>query len=146
MKVIFTEDVPKVGKKGEIKDVSDGYARNFLFPQKKAEIATPKAVEQALVARAEQEKTDKIAVDQAKRLAGELKGKQFVIKAKAEKDTLFGSIGQKEIAAELTKNQVSIGADAVLLDEHIKKTGKTAVGLNLGHGVSVNVDIVVEAL
>ncbi len=102
MKVVFIEDVPNVGKAGQIKEVADGYGTNFLIPRKLAVSARPqdiKAVEAQIKARARvSAKTEA----EMKALAGELEGKEIIIKAKVgQQERLYGSITSADITAEL---------------------------------------------
>jgi large subunit ribosomal protein L9 len=126
MRVIFLQDVPRVGKRHDIKEVNGGYAMNFLFPQKLAELATPKAI-------AELEKRKKnIAIEREvqedlllKNLE-EIKGKVLNIKAKAdEKGHLFSGIHKKEIIEEMKKqNHADISEEFIVLEKPIKEVGE----------------------
>ena len=111
MKVILLQDVKSLGKKGELVTVSDGYARNFLFPRGLAKEANAQAMNE--FRNAEQSKQYKIdtAIANAKKAKEELEGSKFVIKAKAgESGKLFGSITAKQVAEEI-KKQYNITVD-----------------------------------
>ena len=99
MKVILLQDVKKMGKKGDVIEASDGYARNYLFPRKLAEEATANALH-VVNAKKENERRKKLAeLEAAQKLAAELKGKEVTVKAKAgESGRLFGAITNKDIA------------------------------------------------
>jgi len=132
MKVIFLQDVKGQGKKGEIKEVSDGYARNFLLKKGLAKVATEgnikmqQAHNQAMEKRKEQEKI------QAQQLAKEIEKLEITIKAKAGKDgRLFGAISTKQIADELKKKNIQIDKRKILLDEPIRSLGYTDVPLKI---------------
>ncbi len=92
MKVILLQDVKKIGKKGEVIEASDGYARNFLFPRKLAQEATDSNMH-ILNNKKENERKKKLAeIEAAQKLAGELKGKEITIKTKiGESGKLFGA-------------------------------------------------------
>ena len=111
MKVILLQDVKKVGKKGDVIEASDGYARNFLFPRKLAQEASDSNMH-ILNNKKENERKHKLAeLEAAQKLAGELKGKEITIKAKAgENGKLFGAITSKDVA-ELIKEQYKIEID-----------------------------------
>ena len=109
MKVILLQDVKSLGKKGELVNASDGYARNFLFPRGLAKEANAQAMNE--FKNAEQSKQYKIdtAIAAAQKAKEELEGSKFVIKAKAgDNGKLFGSITAKDIAEEVNKAEIII--------------------------------------
>ena len=133
MKVIFLQDVPRVGKRHDIKEVNDGYAVNFLLPRKLAEMATPKAI-------AELEKRMKnIAIekevqeDLLMKNLEEIKGKVVVIKTKAdEKGHLFSGIKNKEIVEEMHKqHHANISEEFIVLEKPIKKVGEFEIPISI---------------
>ncbi len=146
MKVVLLQDVKSLGKKGELVSVSDGYARNFLFPKSLAKEANAQAMNE--LKNAEQSKrykkeTEIAAANSAK---ANLEGSKFVIKAKAgESGKLFGSITAKEISAEI-KRQKSLNVDKrkIVLKSDIKNLGEYTAEIKLYTGISANIDIVVE--
>ena len=146
MKVVLLQDVKSLGKKGELVNVSDGYARNFLFPKSLAKEANAQAMNE--LRNAEQSKkfkrdTEIAAANQAKET---LEGAKFVIKAKAgESGKLFGSITPKELSAEI-KRQKSLDIDKrkIVLKREIKTVGEYTAEIKLYTGISANIDIVVE--
>ena len=104
MKVILLQDVPKMGKKYEVKDVNDGYARNFLLPKKIAEIATPGALKQLETRREKEVKAVKEKDSAIKQTLEKLKDFVLDIKEKAnENGHLFAGIDAKRISEELKK-------------------------------------------
>mgnify|MGYP001184941918 CR=1 FL=1 len=148
MKVIFLKDVKGQGKKGEIKEVSEGYARNFLIPQGAVQIATDgakKTLDQ--MAASVQKKKDKEKED-AKALAARLSEMTVVIKAKAgEGGRLFGAITSKHIAETLeAANKITIDKRKIELDDPIRTLGTTKVTVKLYPDVkgTLNVQIVEE--
>ncbi len=126
MKIILLQDVPKVGRKYDIKEVNDGYAVNFLFPKKLAEPATPKAV--AEVERRKKEIVIEREVEQnlLEKNLEDIKGKTLIIKAKAdEKGHLFSAVHEKTLAEELYKQcRVQIDSKFILLEKPVKQTGE----------------------
>lgn len=132
MKVIFLQDVKGQGKKGEIKEVSEGYARNYLIPKGLVQIATPgatKSMEQMNAALAKKKEREK---QEAIELAAKLAEMTVVIKAKAgEGGRLFGAITSKQIAEALEKMNVKIDKKKIELDEPIRTLGVTKVPLRL---------------
>jgi large subunit ribosomal protein L9 len=133
MKVILLEDVKSLGKKGEIVNVSDGYARNAIFPKKLGVEATPKALNDLKL---QNKHADKVAQEQyeaAQKLAEELKDKKVTLKMKAgEGGRAFGSVSTKEIAAA-AKEQLGLELDKkkMQLAEPIKSFGVTEVPIKL---------------
>lgn len=142
MKVVLLQDVKGHGKKGELCNVSDGYARNFLFPKKLAVEADNAALnelknrEQA-AAHHKQEK-----INAAKATADALNGKEVVIKAKAGSNgKLFGSVTSKEIAAEI-KNKLGIEIDKKKMSvADIKNFGEYTAEIKLYQGITAKINV-----
>ena len=132
MKVIFLQDVKGQGKKGEIKEVSEGYARNFLLPKGLVQIATTgaaKSLEQMQAAEGKKKEREKQA---AQALAAKLSEMTVVIKAKAgEGGRLFGAITSKQIAEALEREKITIDKRKIELDEPIRTLGVTKVHVKL---------------
>ncbi len=137
MKVILTEDVNGLGKKGELVKASDGYARNFLFPNKKAIEAT-KGNLKALETRNETEKKKKDReLEAAKELAVRIENVIVNIKAKAgEGGKLFGSVTSKEVVLKLKEqHNIKIDKRKLNMSEHIKEIGSKVVDVKIYPGV-----------
>lgn len=132
MKVIFLQDVKGQGKKGEIKEVSEGYARNFLLPKGLVQIATAgaaKSLEQIQAAEGKKKEREKQA---AQALAAKLSEMTVVIKAKAgEGGRLFGAITSKQIAEALEREKITVDKRKIELDEPIRHLGVTKVHVKL---------------
>jgi large subunit ribosomal protein L9 len=146
MKVILQADVPGQGKKGALVNVSDGYARNFLFPRKLAAEATPASI--AEYERNEKAKAAKLerAKAEAQELAKSLKGKGVTLKGKGGTGgRLFGSVTNVEVAEALnTQYDLNIDRKDVSLAEAIKTQGSYTAKVKLGHGVSAEIEVMVE--
>lgn len=133
MKVVLKKDIANVGKIGDVKSVSDGYAMNFLFPKKFAEPATD-----ATLARIEAETAKKAAAKataeaEIKAAAKALAGARLVIKAKTKDRKLFGSIDAAGIAAAIAKKGiVGVTERNIHLPKPIKETGEFPVEANFG--------------
>lgn len=139
------EDVKGTGKKGDLANVSDGYARNFLFPRKLAKEANAQVMNE--LKNAESSRLYKIEVDtaQAKAAAENLKDKTLKITAKAgQGGRLFGSVTSREIAAEL-KRQFSISVDKrkISLAQDIKAFGTYNCEIKLYNGVTATLKVMV---
>lgn len=146
MKVILLQDVKGQGKKGEIVNASDGYARNFLFPKKLAIEANDtnmkawkrnKAKEDAAAA-------EKLAAAQA--AAKEIKGKTYVLNAKAgEGDRLFGSVTNMDVANVLAENGITVDKRNIEMEDHIKTVGQYKVKIKLHPQVKTEITVDVQA-
>lgn len=146
MKVIFLQDIARVAKTGEVKDVADGYARNFLLPRRIAVAATAGAMKemQALIQREASRRAKSEA--ELKALAEQLSGKEIIIKAKAgAKDKLYGTITTADIAAELEKvHNLVVDKRKIELAEPIKQTGEHDVTVKLGKELISTIKVKVE--
>ncbi len=146
MKVILLQDIKGTGKKGELKEVSDGYARNFLLPKNLAKKATAQAMSE--LKNAEESKAFKIEEEKKKANSEkqQLEGQSVKITAKAGSNgRLFGSVTAKEISAEL-KRQFSINVDKrkITLDADIKSFGTYNAQIKLYQGIVAQVKVVVS--
>lgn len=144
MKVILLQDVKKIGKKGDVINTSDGYARNFLFPRKLAQEATDSNLH-ILNNKKENERKQKLAeLEAAQKLAAELKGKEVKITAKTgESGKLFGAITSKDVA-ELIKTQYNIAVDKkkIVMDT-IKVAGGYEIEVKLYPEVSTRMKVII---
>ena len=144
MKVILLQDVKKMGKKGDVIEASDGYARNYLFPRKLAEEATANALH-VVNAKKENERKKKLAeLEAAQKLAAELKGKEVSIEAKAgESGRLFGAITNKDIAEVInSKFNLSIDKKKIVMDT-IKVAGGYEIEIKLYPEVSTKMKVII---
>lgn len=133
MKVILLADVKSLGKKGEIVNVSDGYARNMLFPKKLGVEANSKNLNDLKLQNQNKEKVAKENLEAAQKFAKELESMSVTVQIKVgENGRVFGSISAKEIA-EAAKKQLGIELDKkkLLMDAPIKSLGVTMVPVRL---------------
>ena len=147
MKVILREDVKNLGHMGEVVNVSDGYARNFLFPKKFAVEANTKNLK-------EFEHNKKVIIERAAKLkesfksvADKLSSLSLTIKAKTgEDDKLFGSVTNMNIAEALASEGFDIDKKKIIIDEPIKRLGEYSVAIKLHHDLltAVKVHVVQE--
>ena len=146
MKVILLCDVKDTGKKNEIINVSDGFARNFLFPRKWAAEATPAAIKEIERKRALEEKLEAERREEALQRAASLKGKTIQLVAKCgEKGRLYGSITVQEIA-EALKAQHGVDVDKRKLEcEPIRQTGEYDATVWVYSGITAKMKVVVTA-
>ncbi len=143
MKVILQEDVRSLGKKGEIVEVSTGYARNFVLPKKIGIEATPANINSWKL---KKQHDDKVAAENlaaAKKLAESLSDKFIDTKMKVGKDgRAFGSVSTKEIS-ELIKNEIGLDVDKkkIVLDVPVKSLGNFKVSIKLYPGVTAEITL-----
>lgn len=139
MKVILLVDVRGVGRRYEVKEVHDGYARNFLIPQKLAVLAD----EKQLAAKKSHDEQEAGETERLQKLADKLAKEVFEFKIKAgAKGEVFGSVSKKDIEGAL-RNTPSAGAE-VVLEHPIKATGEHEVEVSLGRGVKAKVKILIK--
>ena len=131
MRVILTKDVEELGSKGDILDVADGYARNYLVPQSLAMKATAGAVRQAEVMRRARIEADRRAREEAELLAQSLVGSRVVVAARAgDEGKLFGSVGTVDVTEAIKMfTGVEVAADIVALAMPIKEIGLHEVSI-----------------
>lgn len=144
MKVILLQDVKKIGKKGEVINTSDGYARNYLFPRKLAQEATDANLH-ILNNKKENERKQKLAeIEAAQKVANELKGKEIKITTKlGENGKLFGAITSKDIALEIKKQfKVEVDKKKIVMDT-IKVSGTYEIEVKLYPEVSTKMKVVI---
>ena len=144
MKVLLYVDIDKLGWLGDIVDVKDGYARNYLLPQGLATVPSEtnlRAIASEKAKRAEQRQLDQ---RQLERAAKAVEGAEAVVSAKAnEQGHLFGSVGERDIAENLRGQGFEVSDDMVQLSEHIKEVGTHEVTLKVEAEVFATISVVV---
>ena len=145
MKIIIKEDIENLGNMGDIVNVKDGYARNYLIPKNLAVEANPRNIKEfEHYRRIIQEKANTIK-NSAQILADKLSSKPIFIKAKAgEKDKLFGSVTNIDIENALKVEGFEIDRKKILLEEPIKRLGEYTVSVKLHHEVKTSLTVRVE--
>lgn len=142
MKVILKEDIPNLGKAGQIINVKDGYARNFLLPRGLALLADEKNLKLLEYQKKKIEEEAKKKRQDAESVAGRLSEIQLNIKAKAGEDQkLFGSVTSKDIAEALQKEGFSIDKRQINIPEPIKRIGEYEVEVKLDANVTAKVKV-----
>ena len=145
MKVILTEDVKSLGKKGEIVEVSDGYARNFILKKKKGLEANSRNLNDLKLKKANEDKIAQEQYEAAKELGKEIEAGKIEVSIKmGEVGKAFGSVSSKEIAAEV-KSQMELDIDKkkIQLKEPIKTLGTHTVSIRLHPKVTADLKVVV---
>jgi large subunit ribosomal protein L9 len=138
MKVIFLEDVPNVAKAGDIKEVSDGYGRNFLLPKKLAVVSQPGVVTNVKAQIESRTETEKL-----KKLAAELDGKEITFYVKmGSKDRMHGSITAANIATELQNlTDKTVDKRKIELEEPIKQLGSYDIAVKLAKDIEAKIKV-----
>ena len=148
MKVILLEDVKKLGKKDEIIEVSSGYARNFLIPNKKAIVADNVNLNKLEGKKSKESHLKELSLEHAKEIKKIIEKETLVIKAKKGKDDrLFGTITNSEISKELKKKyDIDIDRKKIIVENPIKIVGEYIITIKLEQGVmaDLKVDIIGE--
>jgi large subunit ribosomal protein L9 len=146
MQVILREDIDKLGKIGDLVKVADGYARNYLVPNKKAIEATPKNLN--AMNHAKKMVADRIrkVKKEATAEADKIKGLSVVIRAKAgEEGKLFGSVTSMDIADAVKTQGIAIDKRKIVLDEPIKRLGDFTVPVKLHADITADIKVSVVA-
>jgi large subunit ribosomal protein L9 len=146
MKVILRDDIDKLGKLGEVVDVRDGFARNYLLPRQKALLCTPDAEKQIDAERKRRLVREAKKVEEYKAVAEALNGRSVTITAKAQEEKLYGSVGQEEIAkAVMTEHKINIPAAAVSIEAPFKTLGTPDVLIKLAPGAEATIKVWIVA-
>ncbi|MDQ0297646.1 large subunit ribosomal protein L9 [Salibacterium salarium] len=142
MKVIFQQDVKGKGKKGELKDVSEGYARNYLLPNKLAVEATAGNVKNLKAKQESDAKKEQQQLEDAKKFKEELENTKVEVKAKAgEGGRLFGAVSTKQIAETLKEMGMKVDKRKIELDNPIRTLGVTKTPIKVHKEVTATVDV-----
>lgn len=148
MKVVLFEDVKSLGKKNDIVEVSDGYARNFIFKKKLGAEATPKALNDLKLKKQNEEKVAAEKLAEAKALAADIANKSVEVAIKAGQDgRAFGAVSSKEISVA-AKEQLDMDIDKkkLVLKEPIKAVGTYQVPLKLHPQVTAELKVIVKGI
>jgi len=142
MKIILKEDIKKLGKMGQIVDVADGYARNYLVPKGLAVEANTKNIRSMGHAKKIIQEKSKKLKDSAQDLASRISSITLTLKAKAgEEEKLFGSVTTMDIAEALLNEGIEIDKKKISLEEPIKRLGSYSVQIKIHPDVSVPLNI-----
>lgn len=145
MKVLFQKDVPGVGKKGEVKNVADGYARNYLFKQGLAVTATEGVVHDAHMRDAAHKQKKSGEKAKTAELASVLARAHFTTALKADDDgSVFGSVGVQKILALLKEKKFVFDKSNIVLEHPLKSLGAHKVKIKLDHGIEADMAVTIE--
>ena len=146
MKVVFLQDVPKVAKAGDVKEVSDGYSRNYLLPRKLAVVATPAELKNMELQRQANARREVRTEQEAEAFAKVLQDTTVVLKMRAgSKEKLYGSVTSADIAKEIKKlTKQEVDKRKIELPEPIRELGSHQVSIKLTKDVTAIVNVVVK--
>jgi len=146
MKVLLCEDVAKLGWLGDVVEVKDGYARNYLLPQGLAVLPTEAAVRSLAEQKAKRAEARRLAREEKERLSVSLEGVEIHLSARAnELGHLFGSVTESDIAEALQKKGFAVTADMVQMEAHIKEVGSRTVIIKAASDLMAAVLVIVAA-
>lgn len=147
MKVILSQDVKKLGKKGEIVEVQEGYGRNFLLPRKLAVLATAQSMNVAKQQAGSKARKEAMASDEAKLMASQLEKVEVTIPVRiGEGGKLFGSVTGKDVSEALNKQNIDIDKKKISIKDNITGTGVYEAVIKVHPAITstVKVNIVAE--
>ncbi|MBD3282556.1 MAG: 50S ribosomal protein L9 [Candidatus Portnoybacteria bacterium] len=145
MKVILLQDVKSIGKKGEVKNVADGYARNFLFPRNLAKPATDGSLKQLEKEQKVIEQEAEEELKKAQEQASKIEGQEIEIKEKADdQGKLYGSVTESKIQKALKEKGFTVKAKQIKIPQPIKGVGEYPVSISFDHGLEAEVRIIVS--
>ncbi len=143
MKVILLKNIPSLGQEGEIKEVKEGYARNYLIPNNLAKIATPELINQWQKRQQAKEAEQKEKSEQYLKLAEKLKTVKIELNLETgEKGSVFKSIGPEQISEKLKQMGYEIKPDQIQF-KPTKKAGEYTSEAKLGYGISTKIKVVI---
>ncbi|MFH1253126.1 MAG: 50S ribosomal protein L9 [Candidatus Uhrbacteria bacterium] len=146
MKIILLKDVPSYGKEGDIVEVSDGYARNFLFPQNLAVQATPQSEIVVKEKKEKKQRDEKKELKAAGQLASNLDDLEVEVSVKVnEAGKLYAAVSGHDVAEAVKKEKIKIEPDWVKFSQPIKEVGDYEVTINLPHGFEAKINLSVIA-
>lgn len=144
MKVILLQDIEKVGKKYDVKDVKDGYARNFLFPKKIVKLATEEAIKWVEMQKEIESKKAEEILQKFQEMASAIDGREIIIPMKVgEEGQLFESVSAQLISEKLKEAGFDIKKNQIIVDDPIKDIGEFPVKIKFEHNLEAEIKIIV---
>ena len=145
MQVIFLQNIKNVARKGDLKNVKDGYYFNFLLPKKLAIIATPAKIKETESLQKKQTMEKEKVMEHAAEVIKKLKNLKITMKAKAHGDKLYGSITEKEVAEAIAQEtNVELDTKYLKLSEHIKVAGTYEIPVHLTEDHKTTITLVIK--
>jgi len=145
MKIILTSNIKKLGKIGDLVKVKDGFARNFLFPQKKALRNTKDNAEKFEKIKIELAEKEKIKKENAQKILEKINQIKFTFLREADENgQLYGSVSLKDVQKYLIDENIEIDVDDISFEKPIKSTGEHAITINPYDGLSKKITLIVN--
>lgn len=144
MKVVLLENVKNIGKKGDVKEIKDGYAMNCLIPQGKANAATSGNVKQAKLDQSKKDEITQSNLAKNEKEAKSIDGKTIIMKAKTQGEKLFGALSEKDIKEAMSLEGLTLTDGKMNLTQPIKTLGKHKIELIWGTGVNAIFTLEIE--
>ncbi len=145
MKIVLLQNFKSLGNKGDIKEVTDGYARNFLLPKKIAQVATKEAIEKAIAQKKEEEIRRQAKQKELQEKLEKLEKKKIIIQSRQKDGKLFGSITAKNIITAFKKENLDIPINCIIIKEPIKKIGKYEIEIKLSEDIKGKTEIEIKS-
>ncbi len=144
MKVILLKDIEKLGKKGEVKEVADGFARNYLFSKKLAELASEASLKRLAQEKEVMAKKAEADLQATELLVSQLDGQEIEITAKTDEGgKLYGALTPVKIAKVLKEKGFNVSKNQIKVTEPIKESGEHEIALEFPHGLEATIKIIV---
>jgi large subunit ribosomal protein L9 len=144
MRVILLKDVEKIGKKFEVKEVKDGYARNFLIPQGLAKLATEEAIKWLETQKEIEEKKAEEDLKKIQEIASAIDDQEIIIQVKiGDQDQLFESINSQKLSEKLKEAGFNVKKSQIELSEPIKELGEFPVKIKFEHNLEAEIKVIV---
>jgi len=144
MKIILMEDVPALGRRGEVREVATGYARNYLLPKKLALPATPGNLQNLEHLKRQRDRAENKAREAAQAAADRIAALELAVATRASEDgRLFGSVSAQDVVEFLERQRIPVEKRRVLLEDPIKALGEYQVPIRLHHDVTATLRVTV---
>ena len=144
MRVILLQDIDKLGEKYEVKEVSDGYARNFLMPKGLAKLATDGNLKLTKIKKEKELKKEKEQLREAQNLAAKIDGREVIISLKTgDKGQLFDSVTGQMISKKLSEMGFEVKKSQIGISKPIKEVGEYPVKIHFEHGLEAEIKVIV---
>lgn len=147
MKIVLLKDVPKIGKKYEIKNVSDGYARNFLIPKNLAELATEEKITKLEQLKNSLQKEKQEKINDFKKIIEKIHEAKITFYLKSdEKGSVFGAITENDISNKLKNYGLNLKPEQIVIPKHLKILGEHPIKIKFSPDIEAEIKITIESL